>query len=198
MKKDIFDRIMFGADDPGAGGAPAPVAPPADPKPEDLPSKLTNKEVNDLIQANKQEAVVNLLKEIGVESTGKLKEDLKTLKAWQDSQKTEGQKLTDDLKAEKAGRETAEQRANIAEAIVDAIDAGVDPKKAKKAIKVISEYEGETTAAKTEAFLKEFPEFKASTAPVIPNSGRVKGGQDPTLDALKANVGKAFGLKSSL
>lgn len=166
--------------------------------PETKPSGLTNKEVNDLIKAKESAAVAKLLKEAGVESTGKLKEDLAALKTWQESQKTEAEKLAGQNKEYGEKLTAAEARALAAETKAEAMIAGVDPAKVDRAAKLIPAYDGETAADKVKAFLAENPEFLAAKGPVMPTTGKVKGGQDPTLDALKANVGKAFGLKNSL
>ena len=196
MGKEFLNRIMFGADDPGAGGALPPQSELHDP--ETQPSKLTNKEVNDLIKAKEGAAVAKLLKEAGVESTGKLKEDLAALKTWQDSQKSEVQRIQDEAKANGEKLTAAEARAIAAETKVEAMAQGVDPAKVDRAAKLIPAYDGETAAEKVKAFLAENPEFAVKGGPVMPTTGVVKAGAGSTTEALKASVGKAFGLKGSL
>ena len=196
MKRDIFDRIMYAPDDPGAGGAPAP-DPKPDESPETKPSGLTNKEVNDLIKAKEVAAVGKLLKELGVESTGKLKDDLKLLKDVQDKDKTEAEKLAGQNKEFGEKLTAAEARAIAAETKAEAMIQGVDPAKVDRAAKLIPAYDGETAADKVKAFLAENPEFLSAKGPVMPTTGKVKsevGGNT----ALKTQIANAFSLKGGL
>jgi hypothetical protein len=134
----------------------------------------------------KGDSIAALLKEHGLESTGKLKEDLKVLKDFRDKDKTEAQKLADANKETGEKLTAAETRALAAEVKVQAMIAGVDPAKVERAAKLIPAYDGDTPQAKVEAFLKENPEFKATGGQQVPPGAGSKVKNQGTPEAMKA------------
>lgn len=193
----MFPRVFFeGEGGGGGGGGSTPETPPAE-TPQGKPeAKYTDDQVNAFKADAKREAVAQLLKEAGVESTGKLKEDLATLKKIQDAEKTEAQRLADANKETGEKLTAAEARALAAEIKAEAMILGVDPAKVERAAKLIPAYDGDNPKAKVEAFLKENPEFKSgSPTPVPPGAGgKTKNQGTPEAVKAAADVRAAMGL----
>lgn len=150
-----------------------------------------------MVAKGKAEAVAGLLKEHGIESTGRLKDDLKALKDFRDKDKTEAQKLADLTKEQGEKLTASEARAQAAEIKVQAMILGVDPAKVERAAKLIPAYDGDDPKAKVEAFLKENPEFKATgaAAPVPQGAGgRIKNQGTPEAMKAAADIRAAMGL----
>jgi len=131
-------------------------------------AKYTDEDMNNLVTKAKAEATAALLKEHGLESTGKLKDDLKALKAFRESSQTEAEKLAASAKEANDKLSASEARAMAAELKAEALAAGVDPKKLDRALKLAASSDGESPADKVASLLKDFPEFKVASA----------GGQD--------------------
>lgn len=203
---DIMPRFFFTADGaPAGGGATPPAIPPSTPQasppatpPAEPPKTFTADEVNGLVTRSKAEATASLLKELGVESTGKLKDDLKLLKDMQDKGKSDAEKKAEEAVNEKKRADTAEARALTAETRASALELGIDPKKVDRAVKLIPAYDGQTPAEKVAAFLLENPEFKAQDTPGLPNiGGKSKNqGADP-LAQVQATLEQAMGIKKT-
>lgn len=170
---------------------PAGDSPPADPKP--VP-KYTDEDVNNLTVKAKAEAVAGMLKDLGVESTGKLKEDLKTLKDIQDKGKTEAERLAAQAKEFETGKQAAEAEAMAVKTENAALKAGVQADKVDRFVKLAAGYEG-TPAERVAAAIKDFPEFKgqASGGQSFGAHSRDQGADDKA--TMTAELEKAMGLK---
>lgn len=186
------------------GGDPPPAPPKAgDPPPAKPELKYTDDQVNAFKADAKKEAVAQLLKEAGVESTGKLKEDLAALKKIQDADKTEAQRLADDNKAKDEKLTAAETRALKAEAKAEALALGVSKEAVDDFVTIMTASEtkdGETIAAKAARILEAKPIFKgAAPKPTIPQGmgGKIKNQGTPEAVAAAEAFGNALGLKTA-
>jgi len=172
-----------------------PTPPPADPTPETTPpveKTFTQAEVNALNAKTKTSERIALLKELGIEDAKDAKDALKKYKEAEDAKKTESEKLQEAIKAEQTKATTAEQRATIAEAQLEAVKLGVPADKAQKMVKLAMTYDGETVSDKLNAVLKDFPEFKGgSTLDKFGNA--IKNEGDKTLDKVAEEFAKAMG-----
>ncbi len=161
--------------------------------PQEPPAKKYSEEERNAFELKAQEkATASLLKDLGVESTGKLKDDLKLLRQMQDKGKTEAERAEAAAKEATEKLAAAESRALAAELKADGLAAGIDPKKIDRAAKIIATYEGETSADKVAAFLAENPEFLASAKPAEFGASIKNGGiseQDQMLALLKKQAG---------
>jgi len=156
--KDLYYK-MFHFDVETDPTPPVANQPAPEPTPEP-PKTFTQEEVNALNAKTKTAERMALLKELGIEDAKDAKEALKKYKEQEDAKKTESEKLQEALKAEQTKATTAEQRATIAEAQLEAVKLGVPADKASKLVKLAMTYDGETVSDKINAVLKEFPEFK--------------------------------------
>ena len=156
--KTNFNRVFF---DVESDPTPPPETPVVETPPVvDVPKTFTQEEVNALNAKTKLSERQALLKELGVEDTKDVKAALKKLKEQEDAKKTEAEKLQEAIKAEQTKATTAEQRATIAEAQLEAIKLGVQADKAGKFVKLAMTYDGETITDKLNAVLVDFPDFK--------------------------------------
>ena len=161
-------------------------------EPEVTPKTFTQDEVNALNAKTKEAERKALLKELGVEDTKSVKDALKRIKEQEEAQKTETEKLQDAIKAEQEKVSTAEQRATIAEAQLEAIKSGVPAEKADKLVKLALTYDGETIADKIKAALEQFPEFKGG--PTLDKFGQpVKNADKPSSSKVEDEFLKAMG-----
>lgn len=86
---------------------------------------FTQEEVNTMMAAEKRQGKNSVLKELGLNPEDK--DALKNLKTLLDSQKTDTQRLTDNLKAETEAKSAAEARALIAERKLMVLTSGCLP-----------------------------------------------------------------------
>jgi hypothetical protein len=186
----------------GAGGAADAAKAAADKAAADAAAsvaKYTDEQVNEIVKGKEAAAVAKILKEAGVESTGKLKDDLKALKEFQDSRKTEAEKTAETLKAKDSETALAKREAEEARAEVAAVRLGVDPDKAAKVVKLAlaGGYEGDTVADKVKAVLADFPEFKKGEGKgePVPDglAGKVKNQGGTAMEQANSQLDKIFG-----
>jgi len=156
--------------------------------------KYTDKQVNDIVKARSDEKVSKLLKELGLENEGTLKEKIQKLKEYEDSQKTETEKLTEAQKEAIKKADEARAEADAMRAENAALKSGVDPAKVDKFVKIAMSYDGATVAEKVTAALAEFPEFKSSTAPAGAFSTGSKSQTSGTNDDIVAQMRKGLGV----
>ena len=161
-------------------------------KKEEATKTFTQDEVNALNAKTKQSERVALLKELGVEDTKSVKEALKKLKEQDDASKSEAEKLKEAVEAEKGKTTTAEQRATIAEAQLEAIKSGVPSDRADKLVKLAMSYDGDEIKGKIEAALKDFPEFKGG-AQLDKFGNKIKNDDKPTNQKVEDEFLKAMG-----
>lgn len=69
-----------------------------------------------------------LMKELGIENLAEFKKNLEDFNKYQEDKKTESEKQNDKLNSANSDKTKAEQRAKVAEAKLDAIKNGVNPK----------------------------------------------------------------------
>jgi hypothetical protein len=176
MYEELLKMVFFGpADDGGAGGdtPPADPTPPdgdppaADPPPADNTPKYTDEQLNNLVAKKAAKEAEKLLKEAGLETTGNLKEDVKKLNEFKNSQKSELEKLADQNKAAEDKATAARQEADNARAEAEALKSGVPAEKVEKVrrLAMSGSYEGDTVAEKVAAVIADFPEFVKSGQP---------------------------------
>jgi len=128
-------------------------------------------DVNNLIAKESKKATEKLLKELGIEDTTNAKAALKAYKDAEEAKKTESEKLQEAIKAEQTKATTAEQRATLAEAKLEAIQSGVPKEKAEQVVKLAMTYDGETVKDKISAMLKDYPWIINPEKPVLDKFG---------------------------
>ena len=150
---------------------------------------FTQDDVNNLIAKESRKAVEKAMSELGVTDAGSAKEALAKAKELMDAQKSNEQKLAEQIKAESERATLAEQKAAAIEAKFAALAKGIDAGKAEKAAKLAQDYEGDTIDAKLDAMLKDFPEFiKQTTAPAF---GAPTQNTQPSKDAALMEIIRA-------
>jgi vacuolar-type H+-ATPase subunit I/STV1 len=183
-------RKLFSADTGNGGEVLDPVI-----TPETKETKtFTQEDINRVIGEAKKSSVAKVLKELGIEDVENTKEGMKKFKEWQDSQKTESEKLTGKLTEYEKSLQEKDKQVNDLNAKFTALSKGVQTDKVDKVIKLLSAYEGETIDAKIDAILTEFPEYKKGSAPAS-IGGQSTGQQTNSLDSAKEQLNKIMGLK---
>jgi hypothetical protein len=175
-------------------GVEKPVVPIVEKPAEPMAKKYSDEDRNAFELKAKGEATANLLKELGVESTGKLKEDMKLLKKIQDEGKTEAERNAAAAKDATDGKTAAERRADIAEMKIEALTLGVDKTRLDDLIILAEKEEGATIAEKVKNAIEKRPWLKGEDKPAD-FGGKVKG---QTLDErakLQAQINEGFGIK---
>jgi len=160
-------------------------------------------------EAKKQ--MSEMLKSLGIDGEETLKKVVADKKANDEAEKTDLEKANEKATAAEQKATAAEARANKialeAETKIQAVAAGIDPKRVAKVLKMIDISEVEVKDGKVDVdglnekineLLEEFPEFKAGKKNEIPDSSGgkdkddLKGGKDKplTLEAIKAMTPK--------
>lgn len=184
-----------GNDDAGAGAG-------ADDKEKDGDNKqdaktFTQEDVNNILAKNSKSATEKLLKDLGIEDFKGAKDGLKKLKEWQDSQKTDLEKLTGDNDAlTKSASEKDKLIAQYKTKELASSKGVTDPKMQEKAMKLAMLSDEEDMSKALDAVLVEFPMFKGSGKPgqfgTSSNGGGANGG---AADDARAAINKAMGIK---
>lgn len=159
----------------------------------------TDAELSGIIARKQSEQVDKLLKDLGIESQGSLKDRISALKKYEDAHKSEMDKAVEGKTAAERAAQEAIARAEKAEAKAEALIAGVDPGKMDRFMRLALTYDGETVQDKVAAAIKENPEFKmqgtgAGPAPAL--GGKVKNQGAPADQAATAAFRAALGLKN--
>lgn len=184
-----------GAGDGAAAGGGAGAAPEK--------KEMTQAELDALVSGSRKEGAEKLAKQFGFTTTDG-KADMKAFndfvtasKKRIEDDKTAEQKAADERQKDKEAREAAEARALTAETKASALEAGVDPKKIDRAMKLIPAYDGDTPADKVAAFLAEFPEYKGDGKPVPSGGFGGKTNNEHTTERQKAEseLDTVFGKK---
>jgi hypothetical protein len=89
---------------------------------------FTQEELNAIAKREKEEGKKSILKELGFEDIKTVKDGLSKFKEWQDSQKTEAEKTAQTLKEKEDAITSANDKLALANAKLDAVKAGVNPK----------------------------------------------------------------------
>lgn len=175
---------------------PADPTPLADPTPPADPGKTFSQEdVNNLIAKNNKSATEKLLKDLGIEDFKGAKDGLKKLKEWQDSQKTDVEKLTSDLEAMTNG--SSEKDKLIAEYKAKEVAYGkgvIDPKNQAKVIKLASVSDIEDMGEAIDAIIAEYPMFVGKDDPGKFGAGS-KGSGAAGSTEMRDSIRKSMGLK---
>ena len=127
-------------------------------KPEDQKT-FTQEDVNNVVARESKTAVEKLLKEVGIAPEGDYKASLKAFKDWQDSQKTELTKASENLTAAEAARAAAESKAEELTQQVLVMSKGIPAEKSAQYVKLASAYikDGVDFAGALDLALKDFP-----------------------------------------
>lgn len=118
---------------------------------------FTQEEVNAMMAKEKNQGKLAILKELGVEDSKTAKEALAKYKEYLDSQKTEAQKLADDLKAQQEAKTLAEQRATLLERKFEAVALGAPASAVDDIVTLAS-----TKVTETKDFKTALEEVKAA------------------------------------
>lgn len=128
-------------------------------KPE---STFTQKDVNSLVAREAKKAQEKLLKQLGVTDFNTARDGLQKFKEWQDSQKSEQEKLQEELSTTKQTLEQIEAERNDAKDKLSAISLGVDPQKVTDVIVLARTMVNEKTTIDDAIpkVLEKYPIFK--------------------------------------
>lgn len=103
-----------------------------DGKKDDESKTYTNAELQKMMAKEKKQGKsagkTELLKELGIENLDEFKANLENFKKYQESQKSEAEKANEKITKATNDKTAAEKRAEIAEAKVEAMKNGVNPK----------------------------------------------------------------------
>lgn len=194
--------FLMAPETPGSGeNPPAPHEqnPPSNQAPNSTPSNIpktySEEELNGIVARRKSEEVDSLLKDLGIESKGSLKDRLAALKKYEDEHKSELDKEKEGKSAAEKARDEAITRAERAEAKAEALALGVDPEKIDRFLKVVGAYDGDTMTAKVKAALEDLPDFKSQGIKIPNLKTQIKNQSTPEVDQAKAAFGAALGLQ---
>lgn len=201
----MFSKSTFlqAPDSPGSGTpapqstppAPAPSqAPGSAPAPAPAPKTYSEEELNGIVARRKSEEVDSLLKDLGIESKGSLKDRIAALKKYEDEHKSELDKEKESRTTAEKARDEAISRAERAEAKAEALGMGVDPEKIDRFLKVVGAYDGDTMSAKVKAALEDLPDFKVQGVKIPNLKTPIKNQTTPEADAAKAAFNSALGI----
>ena len=120
---------------------------------------FTQEDVNNVVARESKTAVEKLLKEAGIAPEGDYKASLKAFKDWQDSQKTELTKASENLTAAEAAKATAESKVEELTQQVLVMSKGIPADKSAQYVKLASAYvkDGVDFAGALDLALKDFP-----------------------------------------
>ena len=157
--------------------------------------EMKQADLNNLIKKESAKAQEKLLKKLGVDDIESVDKSLKQLKELQDSQKSESEKLADELKARETKLSEMEKSLELANVKNAALSKGVKGDRLDKFIKLVFAYDDETTDEKIESALKDFPEFigQSNTAPAN-IGGKTGNGSKPTKTDLLQQMRQQAGL----
>lgn len=120
---------------------------------------FTQADVNRMMKAEKEKGRRSILSELGIEDVADVKKSLEEFKKYQDSQKTELQKATDELKIANDKIANAEARALKSEYCLKAISFGANPESVEDLVSIVVTKISEDKDIET--VLKEMKENKA-------------------------------------
>ncbi|EST11263.1 hypothetical protein [Sporolactobacillus laevolacticus] len=178
---------------------------PADPQPaqgggDPQPSNSNKGGADPTPQPSADDIRSSILKELGVESLDSAKQSLADFKKFQDSQKTESQRLQDETAELKKQLEASKSAQTISDAKIAALGKGVRADAVDDVIKMVQG--AEDIGAAIDSVLQKYPIFGAQqTPPAEPGHPRFVGQQqydgDKTPDSLKQQFLKAFGIQQN-
>lgn len=154
--------------------------------------KYTDKQLNDLIAKNSGKELKKTLDAYGLKSA----EEIAELVKLKQSQMSESEKNAARIAELEALHKAATDKADAAEAKVEAISKGVPADKAAKVVKLAmsGDYEGDSIADKIGKVLDEFPEFIAKQGGAD-FGGKTDGATPNQEDELRKKMRAVAGLK---
>lgn len=152
---------------------------------------FTNDEINGFVARDAKREAARILKEAGLETSGDLKKDVETFKAWKESQMTEAEKLKAELDALKGADAESRKAADAVKAENAALKKGVPADKVDRVVKLSAGYEGDTVEERVTAVLADFPEFARGPVKDIgaPAHGQTQDEADSLLEKARAQLG---------
>lgn len=167
---------------------------------ESTPVKVEKKEAvisqsdkNNIIIKAKDEAITNLLNELGIESEGKLKDKISAFKAWEDSQKSEiekakeeAERIANELEAERKSKEALNKK-------VTALSKNIPSDKVDKYLKLAEAYPDVELSQALDMAIEEFP-FEQSKNNVARFGAQTVNQTNPNeslTDAIRKGRGKS-------
>lgn len=153
---------------------------------EDSESKESEKmvaqsDVNNIVAKERKQAVEKALKDLGIDDFDNAKDGIQKMKQWQESQKTEQEKLQDDLKKYRKESEEISIQNQRLNATISALKNGVDGDSVDDVITLASVMTSEDVSI-DDAILKvleKYPHFSTarqeeSKRPKIVKAGNIK------------------------
>ncbi|MDA1477274.1 hypothetical protein PJ311_18425 [Bacillus sp. CLL-7-23] len=129
---------------------------------QEEPKPFTQEDVNNIAAKEAKKAQEKLLKQLGVDDFKSAKEGLSKLKEWQDSQKTEAEKQSEQLKEFETQNQTLASENESLKAQIAAVGAGVQTDAVQDVVtlaKPLVSDEVDMNAA-IEKVLEKYPHFK--------------------------------------
>lgn len=151
---------------------------------------FTQEEVNGLIAKESKKGLEKALKDLGVEDFKSAKEGLAKLKEYQESQKTESEKLAEQLKALNDSVTEKDKLLQESNTKLSLLSAGIPGDRLDKYTKLIAITDGETLEDKIKQVLIDFP---VNVAPASLGSDTKSQAIDQTAK-MSADLNKIFGL----
>lgn len=152
---------------------------------------ITQSDKNNIIIKAKDEAITNLLSELGIESTGKLKDKLSAFKAWEDSQKTEleraqaeAERIAADLEAERKSKKALDNK-------VIALSKNIPNEKVDKYLKLAEAYPDVELSQALDMAIEEFP-FEQSKNNTVARFGTQTVNQGGGENEIESQMSKFF------
>lgn len=150
-------------------------------------------------QPSADEIKASILKELGVDSVDAAKQSLTAFKQYQDSQKTETQKLQDQLAESQKQLDAAKSAQTISDAKIAALGKGVRADAVDDVIKMVNG--AEDIGKAIDEVLKKYPVFGGQQEPPAtpghPSFGQNHYAGDKPPDTLTQQFLKAFGINNS-
>ena len=124
---------------------------------------LPQSEVNNLIAKEKKKATEKILRDLGIDDFENAKEGLKKFKEWQESQKSEAQKLSDRLQALEKERGSLSEENERLKAQLSALKAGVKADSVEDVVVLARNYISDDVDMDQaiQKVLEKYPHFKA-------------------------------------
>lgn len=124
---------------------------------------LPQSEVNNLIAKEKKKATEKILRDLGIDDFENAKEGLKKFKEWQESQKSEAQKLSDRLQALEKEKGSLSEENERLKAQLSALKAGVKADSVEDVVVLARNYISDDVDMDQaiQKVLEKYPHFKA-------------------------------------
>lgn len=153
-------------------------------KPEDVKvepeegKSYSQSDINAISAKTKDRTMSKILKELGVKDLSSATELIKKQKEYEEANATEVDKLKKELEELRAEQAETKSKLSAKEQAEVAISLGVSPKLASKAVKLASDYDGETFEEKLEAMIEDFGKDTFGIGKKLDNFGAKPTGGD--------------------